>query len=753
MHRRAFLNLIAYLGYASVAFIVPISATANQLTKVQILIWQDYLSSIGYELGPSDGIIGPKTRKAISEQYGINQDEYLLDTFKNQFSTALNDDVRIVSGFNIDDYFERKIVHSEPPLRNLTDVPEIMQTVRWSDGFAYFAILQVADFNNDGYSDLLTSTGETGRLPQILINDKNGGFFTASISGDLSRFPGCCDTRASVGDLNNDNVLDVAFGSGRGGTSGQNIFYFSNGNNGYEISLSQSILTRMTGLTQSYQQVYIHDFNEDGYDDLLELTTSHRERDYPGGGNSQRYLPSGVYLSDQGKLEKDIITQIPQFVSEMMGRDNPNKASPNSSESFVRFADIDLDGHNDMLIGATYKSDPSLAENAYLKGGPWIQFMDGDADFSNDEFIRLKNHWSYFRWDEIQDVKTSDEGWAFASWEPSIIDVNLDGLPDILIGQQLLNRDVQGTGGGFRFYLNLGERKFEDRTDEFFPNRYYNEMLGLISLPDIVGAEQLDVNGDGNLDILFTQGNILCNDDMKFVSNLMLNVGGVYLPVEKASLGTLCNPETAYGGFNTGDFNGDGLKDFVVVAPTDNQGNPKHSTAATRWTIFVYLNRGERAVANLQELRVNTASLPLQFAKTAEVNVYDRFEDYYKTGDGYLLLEAASNRFTIPSGQYVFRTGFLNYEKFDGKIPLAVEFKESGEIRVAEPETWVVMNRAGSKIGQVLGDDVHISFYGKLCDDCGFTPLTFDGKVSDGYLLSNETGPNNNKLALIAANQ
>ena len=316
-----------------------------------------------------------------------------------------------------------------------------------------------------------------------------------------------------------------------------------------------------------------------------------------------------------------------------------------------------------------------------------------------------------------------------------------------------MNRDVQGTGGGFRFYLNLGERKFEDRTYEYFPNRYYNEMLGLISLPDIVGAEQLDVNGDGDLDILFTQGNILCNEDIEFVSNLMLNFDGVYLPAEKASLGSLCNRETAYLGFNLGDFNGDGLKDFLVSAPTDINGNPSHSSIATRWTIFVYLNRGVSAVTNLQEVSVSSTSLPLQFAKTAGVRIDNRFRKYLEAQDGYLLHQVASNNFNFPAMQYSFQTGFIDHERWDGKIPLVVDVNEDGEIFVASPSTWLVRDRVGEKIGQISMDSINISLTGILCDSCDYVPLTFNGKLSDGYLMSNESGPNNSKLALIAANQ
>ena len=71
------------------------------------------------------------------------------------------------------------------------------------------------------------------------------------------------------------------------------------------------------------------------------------------------------------------------------------------------------------------------------------------------------------------------------SGEASFTDINNDGYPDLYV----LNMQ-----GDDHFYLNLGGRKFVDKTDEYFPKTPWGAM----------GLKFFDFNNDGRIDLFIT---------------------------------------------------------------------------------------------------------------------------------------------------------------------------------------------------------------------------------------------------------
>ncbi len=130
---------------------------------------------------------------------------------------------------------------------------------------AYQVVPAVADFDNDGYLDLLVTAGldaPTARRNMLYHNNGNGTFTPFSgggVTNLLGYFHSC-----AVADYDNDGFVDLLI-TNPDGNGGPNLLYRNNGDDTFNRVLSGSVVTDIV----SDSCVSWADYDNDGFMDLL----------------------------------------------------------------------------------------------------------------------------------------------------------------------------------------------------------------------------------------------------------------------------------------------------------------------------------------------------------------------------------------------------------------------------------------------------------------------------------------------------
>jgi len=160
----------------------------------------------------------------------------------------------------------------------------------------------------------------------------------------------------------------------------------------------------------------------------------------------------------------------------------------------VELADLDKDGHIDMLVGRV-ENQGMLPSRVY--------WNPGDGDFSRAQVTYLP------------DMSRFVPGGLYAVIEAQAFDMNADGLRDI----QFTAYNSSFRGLGTQFLYNTGNRQFVDRTDVCIG--------GLTQDPDSARdtpyfLRLLDINGDGFRDLVMVDN----RDDLAQSTVFLENTGG-----------------------------------------------------------------------------------------------------------------------------------------------------------------------------------------------------------------------------------
>ncbi len=368
--------------------------------------------------------------------------------------------------------------------------------------------IAVANFNNDGRPDLITTSSSGNALNVLTRNSSTIGGRLLN-SGGLALPVGSTPSGVASIDLNNDGLEDVVVSSKS--TNALIVFLKQAFGNPFPSSSTYPLGTTPVGLQMT-------DINADGFPDAVVASSGASvltfvvnqgdgrfEQRVGTVGNQPVFAALGD-LNNDGKLDAVIPNQLSSNASVLLGngkggfkRNGAELVASNPSS--VALSDLNNDGKLDALV---------LNDN------------------SNNISILLGDGFGGFTSNTVQSVGLSPKGLAVG-------DLNGDGRPDLMVANSVSN-DVS---------VLLG-----DGTGGFASSGSVAVGLGPISVA--LG----DLNNDGKLDAMVT------NNGSKNVSILFGNGTGGF--TSGGSVDTGVFPQF----LALGDLNGDGKLDAVVTSAT-----------------------------------------------------------------------------------------------------------------------------------------------------------------------------------------
>ena len=477
-------------------------------------------------------------------------------------------------------------------------------------------IKAVGDLDNDGIDDLILDYYETSVQPIILLGSPSGEF--QILAYDEPNAARRHIRNGELADFNNDGFLDfVGFTTG---DPGERWIAEVGTDYGATIPRGQSDLVLINvGGTDFIEfpvpEVRINDWNHggstgdidnDGFVDILPLSEGEQERTVP-----LRNVDGNNFALGDSEYGSDISFYL----------------TPD-----LDTGDLNNDGLIDVVVALQNQNDRTPSGNNQL-GMLRVIYGDEDFDFSNNQVLEFGEMW--ISQDQASQLANRDSeivvGSGFSSGDvitgPSnveVIDLDSDGLNDVLLGQFVTTSGLWRTAG-FKFYRNTGD-SFVDATDTFFPNQQTNRNVAVsdvseFSAPYIHNFYQNDFNNDGFLDLVLQHDGKSNWHEIESNLNypyLFLNSGnGQFLPVERSRVEDLVQLDDIV----TGDFNGDGRADLLGI---DAFSRPSDIDPEYDW------------VGPLQGVEVRTFLAPNSSVNQAVVSSFLRGtgRDDALTGDG-----------------------------------------------------------------------------------------------------------------------
>jgi len=369
------------------------------------------------------------------------------------------------------------------------------------------AIASIGDLESDGVSDLAVGApfdddnGTDRGAVWILFMDADGRVdLEQKISDDEGGFIGNLDNNdqfgsaiASIGDLNNDGVQDLAVGAPRDDDPGNNrgavwILFLDNPGRVVE---SRKISDRASGFDGNLSDddefggavANIGDVDSDGVTDLAVGA----RRDDDGGNNK-----GAVWILF---MNSDGTVKALQKISDNEGDFDGNLDNDDHFGSAVAgIGDLNRDGVNDLAVGANQDGDGGSD-----RGALWILFLNTDGTVSSNQ--KISQNKGEFNGD-------LNDGDRFGSAVANIGDLDDDGIIELAVGAPQNDDGGQDRGATWILFMDdNGEVRSETKISSG------NNFDGNLSDGDQFGSAVADIgdlDGDGINDI--TVGAPLDND-------------------------------------------------------------------------------------------------------------------------------------------------------------------------------------------------------------------------------------------------
>jgi len=401
-----------------------------------------------------------------------------------------------------------------------------------SSGDIYFA-----DFNFDGYSDLVTSqpkvnTWTSSDQSNMGISNGEVNIFYGSLSGLSSianlTYYGEQDNQelgqgVTVGDFNGDGFDDLVIGSpGYNLNSGKLDIYFGSGN-GLITSpvLIQDVSTpSLPGDFYGFDLVTISDLDGDGIDELLVFSPL-----YEDGSNKGRIqLYHGAsQINDWGPLTAP----------------SQNNQGSLFGRSISASGDLNGDGLPDLVVGNTgdFESPTGYSSVEVFYGSSNGYQSQSDISFQSNL-----------------------QGTLFGYEVEIISDVNNDGFDEVFISEPNNGSNAFNSGMVWVFY---GNQSGISSQPNLILTGQANDLIGL----NLISAG--DTNSDGFNDVLITASGSTTSGTVELYLGSSLGLGTQHYTVSGGGGGIGIYSDCS------GDVNGDGIEDYVFSQETTNLSNSK----------------------------------------------------------------------------------------------------------------------------------------------------------------------------------
>jgi hypothetical protein len=305
------------------------------------------------------------------------------------------------------------------------------------------------DFDNDGWPDLFITRHWDS--PLLYRNNQDGTFSDVTSSAFLSGLPGANSSGASWGDVDNDGDLDL-YASSVFNSQG-NQLYINDGLGHFNDQATQRG-AQYGGSNVASMSSSMGDYDNDGYLDMYVTEWRLTNSTSPPRARLLRNLGA----AQPGYFE-DVTAASGASMGPLAGQ------SIYQSVSFTpRFADLDRDGHTDLIVASDYGTTRMFWNNG---NGT---FTDGTAAFSGT-------------------LGKSDMGLAIGDYDS-------DGKVDFFT-TDICYPDICNTGlAGNRLFRNFGNRTFLEASD----------FTGVRDTGWGWGTQMFDYDNDRDLDIIATNG-------------------------------------------------------------------------------------------------------------------------------------------------------------------------------------------------------------------------------------------------------
>jgi len=394
-------------------------------------------------------------------------------------------------------------------------------------GFAWNQPL-VADFNGDGLMDVVESDDEYNL---VYLQGYGDGSFRAAASYDLpnSFSEYAYSFSVATGDFNGDGIPDVVVGqSGNNGSTGV-VVYLAKGDGTFYPGVSY-------GTSSQMRFVAVADFNGDGKLDIAATDVQAGIVQIFLGNGDGTFNTGSAYATDPGESPSPQNVVVGDFNHD--GKMDLAIANPNTGSvgvllghgdgTFAAAASYPITNYFPLTIAtADVNGDGflDLAVTAYTEGPPAIGILLANSD--NSGTFKAVTYYN-------------------VDGEPNYVtfgDLNKDGKVDMAV---TLNAGLTYPGT-IEIALGNGDGTFKTGVD--YPS---SALDGGMSNSEPANIQMLDLNGDGNLDLVYI------NSEAGTVAVMLGNGDGtVSAPVEF--------PVTEYAwGMALADVNNDGAVDVLV---------------------------------------------------------------------------------------------------------------------------------------------------------------------------------------------
>jgi peroxiredoxin len=297
-------------------------------------------------------------------------------------------------------------------------------------GSRFGASLLVTDVNNDGFPDLIVGgsmSKESRGSVSVFLNSKNG---PSQISERIIKGSAAGDwfgSSIAAGDFNKDGFVDLAIAAlNEAGKGAVHLYYGTR----TRLFGKKSVINGKKAHNYFGSAICIADINRDSFDDLIVSAT---------GVNGKGVDRGAVYAFLGGK---EGTTRNADFIIE--GENDMDEIGG----ALLCKADLDEDGHNDLVIGASGSNKAEKHAGAVMIFfGPLIKDRSGTHTLNNVEADLTLTH--------------GESGSMYGSSLTGLGDVNGDGIDDFAVGAMNAQKYPERAGAIYIYYGSR-DRKIGD---------------------------------------------------------------------------------------------------------------------------------------------------------------------------------------------------------------------------------------------------------------------------------------------------